>query len=192
MAYKIILEPQKSPGLLSLNEFYLRFWNNSIHKISRCQYSYISVQLTEFLHMEITNLSFKIQLDCNLLCYAFQVPSKLNESSPSLSNLSIRTPSFHLSPQNLSKNLAIGNSQKFLTGLFLKWIALRVIIYSIRIHIQLTLENHRFELWGTTYMWMVFNKYLQYYQCIFSSLLLTFSFSLAYFTVRTQYIIHTT
>lgn len=104
MAYKIILEPQKSPGLLSLNEFYLRFWNNSIHKISRCQYSYISVQLTEFLHMEITNLSFKIQLDCNLLCYAFQVPSKLNESSPFSVQLEHKDPIFSpISPEPIKE-----------------------------------------------------------------------------------------
>ena len=31
------------------------------------------------------------------------------------------------------------------------------------LYIQLTLEQQRCELWGSSYMWIFFNKYIQYY-----------------------------
>lgn len=36
--------------------------------------------------------------------------------------------------------------------------------------VELTLEQNGFELCGSTYMQIVFNKYIQHYECIFSSL----------------------
>jgi len=60
--------------------------------------------------------------------------------------------------------------------------------------IHLTLEQHRFELCRSTYTWIIFNKYTYNTLNVFSHLydFLYNIFSLAYFILRAQYIIHTT
>lgn len=143
------MEPQRSSGLLSLNDFYLSSWDNSIYKTSRCQY--ISVQHTDFFTWK--SLTFPLKSSWTVaFCYAFQVPYKL--LFPFSDQLEHKDPIFSPISPGPIKAPGIGISQKFLTVLLRKWIALGVIIYSIRIQIQLTLENHGFELCGSSYTWI--------------------------------------
>lgn len=55
---KLYMKPPRSSGLLSLNDFYLNFWNHGMCETPRCQY--ISVQRIDFfMWKSLFHVSFK-------------------------------------------------------------------------------------------------------------------------------------